>query len=237
MCEGVDWLLNGRTPNSLYTPPSTPEIACLLKNFRLSDDIAFRFSNHEWPEYPLTASKFAGWLHKLENSAENINLFMDYETFGEHQWEGTGIFDFLKHLPEEILMNKNFDFKTPSEIVETQKTVDTYDVHNIISWADTERDLSAWLSNSMQEETLNKIYKLEAEIKKLDNKDILDRWSKLQISDHFYYMCTKYWGDGVVHKYFSPYNSPYDSYIYYINVLSDLELLINQQALEKTLFS
>ena len=237
LCEGVDWLLNGRSPNFLYTPPNAPEIKCLLKNYRLSDDIAFRFSNQDWPEYPLTASKYAGWIHQYEHTSDTINLFMDYETFGEHQWEGTGIFNFLKHLPEEILKNKNFKFSTPSELIANYKPAGVYDVHNVISWADTERDLSAWISNSMQEETLNKIYKLEEDVKKLDNQEILDRWSKLQISDHFYYMCTKYWADGVVHKYFSPYNSPYDSYIYFINVLSDLELLINQQSLEKTLIS
>lgn len=237
LCEGVDWLLNGRSPNFLYTPPNNNEMTCLLKNYRLSDDIAFRFSNQDWSEYPLTASKFAGWIHKYENISDTINLFMDYETFGEHQWEGTGIFDFLKHLPEEILKNKKFNFKTPSEVIEGYKPAGIYDVHNVVSWADTERDLSAWISNSMQEETLNKIYNLEEEIMKLDNKEILELWSRLQISDHFYYMCTKYWGDGVVHKYFSPYNSPYDSYIYFINVLSDLELLINQQNLEKTLIS
>lgn len=228
LCEGVDWLLHGRSPNFLYTPPNNSKIKCLLKNYRLSDDIAFRFSNQSWPEFPLTASKFASWIHNYEKTGDCINLFMDYETFGEHQWEGTGIFAFLKHLPGEILKNKAFNFKTPSELIKEYDANGVYDVHEILSWADSERDLSAWRSNSMQSETLTKIYKLEEEIKKLNNPELLDKWSKLQVSDHFYYMCTKYWGDGVVHKYFSPYNSPYDSYIFYVNVLADLELMINK---------
>jgi alpha-amylase len=234
LCEGVDWILNDRSPNYLYLPPGG-KIKCLLKNYRLSDDIAFRFSDHNWPEFPLTATKFTKWLHNYEKTSNSINLFMDYETFGEHQWEGTGIFNFLKHLPELILSNPEFDFKTPSEVAKTYEPKGIYNVPQTISWADSERDLSAWVSNSMQSETLNKIYRLEEEIKKLNDEVLLEKWSRLQVSDHFYYMCTKYWGDGAVHKYFSPYNSPYDSYIYYVNVLSDLELLINQQNFQKTI--
>jgi alpha-amylase len=233
LCEGVDWLLNGRTPHNLYNPPNNKNIKCLLKNFRLSDDIAFRFSNPEWPEYPLTATKYAAWLHNYAKTADSINLFMDYETFGEHQWESTGIFAFLEHLPEEILKNKDFSFKTPSEVAEEYPSKGVYDVHQTISWADTERDLSAWLSNSMQAESLSKLYSLEEDIKRSRDKRLLEIWSKLQISDHFYYMCTKYWADGEVHKYFSPYNSPYDSYIYFINALSDLELLVHKSVMHQ----
>jgi alpha-amylase len=228
LCEGVDWVLNGRSFHYLYMPPTNRNIKLLLKNFRLSDDIAFRFSNQGWPEYPLTAQKYAGWIHNYAKNSDSINLFMDYETFGEHQWESTGIFTFLEQLPEEILKRKEFTFNTPSEVVDMYTVKGIYDVHHTISWADTERDLSAWLSNPMQSETLTKLYSMEEDIKALKDKVLLEKWSKLQVSDHFYYMCTKYWADGVVHKYFSPYNSPYDSYIYYINTLSDLELAIKK---------
>lgn len=230
LCEGVDSLLHGRTPNQIYTAPNNKKIKCLLKNFRLSDDIAFRFSNRDWPEYPLTAQKFASWLHNA-HSADTINLFMDYETFGEHQWKETGIFEFMAHLPEEILKNKDFSFKTVGEVADDYQIKDVYDAHATTSWADSERDLSAWLSNSMQSESLSKLYAMEEDVKNSGDKDLIERWARLQTSDLFYYMCTKYWSDGVVHKYFSPYNSPYDSYIYFINALADLEVEVNKHSL------
>ncbi|HEX8547201.1 MAG TPA: glycoside hydrolase family 57 protein [Cytophagaceae bacterium] len=235
LSESVEWITNGRSQHHLYSPPNNREIKVLLKNYRLSDDIAFRFSNQEWPEFPLTAPKYASWIHQYETNSDSINLFLDYETFGEHQWESTGIFAFLEHLPTEILKNKKFSFKTPSEVADLYPAKGIYDVHQNISWADTERDLSAWLSNSMQSETLSKLYALEEDIKTINSNILWDKWSKLQTSDHFYYMCTKYWGDGAVHKYFSPYNTPYDSYIYYVNVLSDLELCVNQQLASRQL--
>lgn len=230
LCEGVDSLLQGRTPNQIYTAPNNKKIKCLLKNYRLSDDIAFRFSNRDWPEYPLTAQKFASWLHNAGN-ADTINLFMDYETFGEHQWKETGIFEFMAHLPEEILKNKDFSFKTVGEVADDYQSKDVYDAHATTSWADSERDLSAWLSNSMQSESLSKLYAMEEDVKNSGDKDLIERWARLQSSDLFYYMCTKYWSDGVVHKYFSPYNSPYDSYIYFINALADLEVEVNKHSL------
>jgi len=226
LCEGVDRLLGNRTPNFVYQPAGTKKIKALLKNYRLSDDIAFRFSDRNWSDFPLTADKFAGWVHKVAGNGEIVNLFMDYETFGEHQWENTGIFEFLDHLPAEIMKHPDFDFKTPSEVIAAYPARDVYDAHDFISWADIERDLSAWKSNSMEEEAFSKIYALEKRVNSLGNQDITDVWSKLQTSDHFYYMCTKYWSDGDVHKYFSPYDSPYDAYIYYMNVLSDFELTL-----------
>ncbi len=229
LCEGVEWILNGRSPHFVYSPPANKNIKVLLRNYTLSDDIAFRFSNTSWNEHPLTAQKFARWINSYVTSADCINLFMDYETFGEHQWAGSGIFDFLKHLPEEILKKKGFDFKTPSEIIDTYAAKGDFDAQNNISWADTERDLSAWLSNSMQSEALSKLYMLEDPVKKINNNDLLEKWSRLQTSDHFYYMCTKHWSDGEVHKYFSPFNSPYDAYIYFINALADLEISIRAE--------
>lgn len=156
---------------------------------------------------------------------------MDYETFGEHQWKETGIFEFMAHLPEEILKNKDFSFKTVGEVADDYQSKDVYDAHATTSWADSERDLSAWLSNSMQSESLSKLYAMEEDVKNSGDKDLIERWARLQSSDLFYYMCTKYWSDGVVHKYFSPYNSPYDSYIYFINALADLEVEVNKHSL------
>ncbi|MGZ4054978.1 MAG: glycoside hydrolase family 57 protein [Bacteroidia bacterium] len=230
VCEGVDRLLGTRSPNFVYNAVGGKNIKVLLKNYSLSDDIAFRFSDQGWKEFPLTADKFKNWVHSIAGYGETINLFMDYETFGEHQWESTGIFDFLDHLPTEILKHPDFDFKTPSEVIAAYPARDTYDAHNFISWADTERDLSAWLSNSMQQEAIKKIYSIEKDILDCGDLDLIKVWERLQTSDHYYYMCTKFWNDGDVHKYFSPFDSPYDAYMYFMNVFSDLESTLKDRA-------
>ena len=221
--EGADHILGYRSPNFVYHPQGCDKLKLLLKNYSLSDDIAFRFSNRGWSEWPLTAEKFARWISDVNGNGYVVNLFMDYETLGEHQWADTGIFDFMRHLPEEILKHPDNDFKTPSEIVQSYQPVGTVDVPHLISWADTERDLSAWLGNPMQSNALHEIYRLEKKIKKAGDEQIMADWRRLQTSDHFYYMCTKYFADGDVHKYFNPYGSPYDSYINFMNVLNNLQ--------------
>ena len=221
--EGADHILGDRSPNFLYKPRNCSHLKLLLKNYSLSDDIAFRFSNRDWPEWPLTAEKFAQWISDVNGNGNVVNLFMDYETFGEHQWEDTGIFNFIRHLPEKILEPPDNDFKTPSEVIESYHPVDSVDVPHIISWADTERDLSAWLGNAMQSNAIHELYRLERQIKSTDDPKIISDWRRLQASDHFYYMCTKYFADGDVHKYFNPYDSPYDSYINFMNVLDNLQ--------------
>lgn len=223
ICEGADRWLGQRSPNFLYHPPGQPEIKLLLKNYKLSDDIAFRFSDKNWSQFPLTANRFANWAHQVAGNGEVINLFMDYETFGEHQWPETGIFDFLQHLPASLLSHPDFDFKTPTEIIRTYPSRGEYDVPYFTSWADLERDLSAWLGNDLQHDAMERIYQLEPEVKATGNPDLINSWAKLLTSDHFYYMSTKYWNDGDVHKYFSPYDSPYDAYINYMNIVGDLE--------------
>ena len=223
LTEGADHILGGRSPNFVYSPPGCEKIGLLLKNYALSDDIAFRFSNRGWKEYPLMADKFASWVDCVNGNGNVVNLFMDYETFGEHQWEDTGIFDFMTHLPGEILKHPDNNFKTPSEVISSYDPVEPVDIPHIISWADTERDLSAWLGNAMQSNALHEVYRLENIIKKTKDINLISQWRRLQTSDHFYYMCTKYFSDGDVHKYFNPYDSPYDSYINYMNVLSNLE--------------
>ena len=220
--EGADHILGYRSPNFVYQPKGCNHLKLLLKNYSLSDDIAFRFSNRDWAQWPLTADKFARWISNVNGNGNVVNLFMDYETFGEHQWEDTGIFDFMRHLPEEVLKHPDNNFKTPSEVIQSYGSADTVDVPHIISWADTERDLSAWLGNAMQSNAIHELYRIEKKIKNTKDEKIIADWRKLQASDHFYYMCTKYFADGDVHKYFNPYDSPYDSYINFMNVLDHL---------------
>lgn len=224
LCEGVDRLLGHRSPNFVYRPPNTERVKLLLKNYALSDDIAFRFSDRNWPEWPLSAERFAEWVNQINGNGFLCNLFMDYETFGEHQWEDTGIFDFLDVLPEKIYdVNPGHnDFLKPAEAAGKYDAVGEYDVPYMISWADTERDLSAWLGNAMQSNALHELYKLERAVKASEDEDLIRDWRKLTTSDHFYYMCTKYFADGDVHKYFNPYESPYDSYINFMNVLDSI---------------
>ncbi len=222
LAEGADHILGYRSPNFVYRPPNSNGLKLLLKNYRLSDDIAFRFSDRNWNQWPLGADKFASWIDAVNGNGCVVNLFMDYETFGEHQWDSTGIFEFLRHLPGKILEHPDNDFKTVSEAAEAYEPVDIVDVPGITSWADTERDLSAWFGNAMQENALTELYGLEKTVKATYNKEIINNWRKLQISDHFYYMCTKYFADGDVHKYFNPYDTPYDSYINFMNALDNL---------------
>ena len=231
LCEGVDRILTGRSPNFVYHAKGCPDMKCLLKNYKLSDDVAFRFSDKHWSEFPLTATHFAHWIHQVAGNGDTVNLFMDYETFGEHQWVETGIFNFLKNFPLEVFRHKDFTFNTPSEVIKMFPARGEYDSPEYISWADLERDLSAWLGNELQRDALERVMQLETAVKATQNQDIVSSWGKLLTSDHFYYMCTKYWNDGDVHKYFSPYNSPHDAYINYMNTLSDLELSV--EAVEK----
>jgi alpha-amylase len=237
LTEGADHILGFRSPNFLYQPKDSHTLKLLLKNYSLSDDIAFRFSNRDWSQWPLTADKFAQWISNVNGNGNVVNLFMDYETLGEHQWEDTGIFNFMRHLPEEILKHPDNNFKTPSEVVQSYNSVDTLDVPHIISWADTERDLSAWLGNAMQSNAIHELYRLEKRIKATGDERLIMDWRKLQVSDHFYYMCTKYFSDGDVHKYFNPYDSPYDSYINFMNVLDRLQRRCLEQAAQVELHS
>lgn len=227
LAEGADHVLGWRSPNFVYKPVGTQKIKLLLKNYKLSDDIAFRFSEKTWKEYPLTSEKFANWVNAINGNGEVVNLFMDYETFGEHQWEDTGIFNFLRALPGELLSHPDNSFVTPTEAVKRYNPVGEIDAPNYVSWADVERDLSAWLSNSMQHDAMDKLYALEERLHKIKNKKVKEDWRRLTTSDHFYYMCVKWFNDGDVHAYFNPYESPYDAFRYYMNVLKDLEIRIS----------
>jgi alpha-amylase len=227
LTEGAKHVLGWKSPNYLYCNAVEPRLKVLLKNFKLSDDIAFRFSNKGWKDYPLTAEKFAGWLNALPKEEETVNLFMDYETFGEHQWAETGIFEFLKAMPKVIFKNTNYTFSTPSEVAQKLQVVSAVHVPNPISWADEERDLSAWLGNEMQKEAFNKLYELREKVIHTNDQALLQDFRYLQVSDHFYYMSTKFFSDGEIHSYFNPYKTPYEAFINYMNVLSDFKIRVD----------
>lgn len=233
MAEGWDPVLGWRSPNYVYQPVGTSRIKLLLKNYKLSDDVAFRFGNRGWESWPLSSETYAGWLHSHHGDGETINLFMDYETFGEHQWEDTGIFDFMRALPAAILRHPDTSFKTPTETILSYPAVGELDVPSVLTWADTDRDLTAWTGNDIQKDAIAATYAMEKDVLATKEAALIETWRKLQTSDHFYYMCTKWFQDGDVHAYFSPYESPYDAYVAFMNALSDLQLRV-QHALEAT---
>jgi alpha-amylase len=221
LTEGARHILGWKSPNYVYANAINPKLKVLLRNFRLSDDISFRFSNRNWAEWPVTSEKYASWLNAVDKNEEIVNLFMDYETFGEHQHVSSGIFEFMKNLPKQVFDSTDFEFLTPSEVYDKHQPVAAIHVPFAISWADEERDLSAWLGNDLQDDAFDTLYSLSDKMKDVDDPELIGTWLKLQNSDHFYYMCTKWFSDGNVHKYFNPYSSPYDAYINYMNVLSD----------------
>jgi alpha-amylase len=222
LTEGAKHILGWKSPNFIYCNAINPKLKILLKNYQLSDDIAFRFSERGWSEWPLTAEKFVDWLNAVDPKQEVVNLFMDYETFGEHQWRETGIFDFMRALPARVFSHSDFTFNTPAELSEKLQPVSAIRVEDPISWADEERDLTAWLGNDLQDDAFDNLYALEDMVRNSEDPEIHKDWGFLQASDHFYYMCTKWFSDGDVHKYFNPYGSPYEAYINYMNVISDL---------------
>jgi len=229
LAEGADTLLGWRSPNYLYESAAAP-LKLLLRNYKLSDDIAFRFSNRSWEAYPLTAEKFAEWISAIPSEQRLINLFMDYETFGEHQWAETGIFEFFEAWVNKMLSEERARFLTPSEVLKRHEPAAKISVPMPLSWADSERDLTAWLGNELQIDAFETLYALEPLIETVTSPALHRDWLRLQTSDHFYYMCTKFFSDGDVHKYFNPYNSPYEAYVTYMNVLSDFRERLEQEA-------
>ena len=223
LAEGWDKVLGWRSPNYVYRPAGCKNLRLLLKNYRLSDDIAFRFSNRAWKEWPLTVPKYQEWLNNSCLNGNLVNLFMDFETFGEHQWKDTGIFNFMETLIKSWLGKYENKFVTVSEAAELEEPKGEISMPETVTWADTERDLSAWLSNSMQESAEREIYNLRERILATENEELIADWRRLTTSDHPYAMCTKYWNDGDVHAYFSAYASPYEAFMYFMNVLRDIE--------------
>ncbi|MBR3169346.1 glycoside hydrolase family 57 protein [Candidatus Saccharibacteria bacterium] len=227
LAEGWDKILGYRSPNYVYRPIGCKNLRLLLKNYRLSDDIAFRFSNRSWKEWPLTVPKYQEWINESCLNGNLINLFMDFETFGEHQWADTGIFDFMDRLINSWLSEYENKFVTASEACNIMEPAGEISMPETVTWADTERDLSAWLSNEMQKSAMADIYKIRSDILASRDSKLISDWRYLTTSDHPYSMCTKYWNDGDVHAYFSAYASPYESYMYFMNVLRDIEYRLN----------
>jgi alpha-amylase len=226
LAEGAKHVMGWKSPDYIYTNAIDNSLRVLLRNYKLSDDIAFRFSNQGWDQYPLTADKFASWVK--EENGEVINLFMDYETFGEHQKADTGIFDFMKAMPGAVLGQGDICFATVSEAAKAYQPVGVLHCPHVMSWADEERDVTAWLGNELQNEAFSKLYALKDKVKALKNADYEYVWNFMQTSDHFYYMATKWLSDGDVHSYFNPYGSSYEAFINYMNVLSDFEIEIDK---------
>ena len=229
LCEGASEILKGRSPNCVYSIPDNENMKLLLRNYTLSDDIAFRFDDAKWNEHPLTADKFANWIHNHPEGTDVINLFMDYETFGIHKKKDTGIFDFLKALPDEILKNPAAQFNLPSIVIATANAKDIFDVPQTISWENNSGKLNPWSGNVMQNNTLKKIYSLENIVMKSKNKTAIEMWGKLQASDYFHFMANEE-AKGENYKYINPFDSPKEIYQYYTNIVFDFEInLIKQE--------
>ncbi len=231
LTEGARHIMGWMSPDYVYNNEFKSSLKLLLRNYALSDDIAFRFSDKNWSEWPLTAEKYLGWLKSSDG--EIVNLFMDYETFGEHQDASCGIFDFMRVLPKLVIKDPELEFVTPSRAASKHRSVGDLSVPEPISWADEERDLSAWLGNELQQDAYNKLYALEEKLSLLDDEALWADYGHLQESDHFYYMCTKFFSDGEVHSRFNPYATPYEAFINYMNVLSDFTIRVNNAIAEK----
>ena len=227
LTEGAKHVLGWKSPNFVYKCAQASGLKLLLKNSALSDDIAFRFSDRSWSDWPLTGDKYLAWLKAAAQNDEIVNLFMDYETFGEHQKAASGIFEFMRALPQIVLADGEFEFVTPSQATKKHRPVGELDVFDPISWADEERDVTAWLGNELQNDAFNKLYDQTEKLGLLNDEALWADFGHLQESDHFYYMCTKFFSDGAVHKYFNPYDTPYEAFINYMNVLSDFILRVD----------
>ena len=229
LTEGARHIMGWQSPNYVYGCEIQPKLKLLLRNYSLSDDIAFRFSNQSWEMWPLTPEKYLAWVKESAREDDIVNLFMDYETFGEHQSAASGIFDFMKALPEAVISDGTFSFVTPSEATKKHKAVGDLDVPDPISWADEERDVTAWLGNELQQEAFHKVYAMTEKLSIVGDPELWEDFGHLQESDHFYYMCTKFFSDGEVHKYFNPYDTPYEAFINYMNVLSDFQIRLDEK--------
>jgi alpha-amylase len=229
LTEGARHIMGWQSPNYVYTGETQPKLKLLLRNYSLSDDIAFRFSNKGWNMWPLTAEKYVNWMKESAKEGDIVNLFMDYETFGEHQSEESGIFEFMRALPGAVLADGTFGFATPAEVVKKYKPVSDIAVEDPISWADEERDVTAWLGNELQSEAYKKVYAMTEKLSIVNDFDLWNDFGHLQESDHFYYMCTKFFSDGEVHKYFNPYDTPYEAFINYMNVISDFQIRLDEK--------
>ena len=226
LAEGAKHILGWKSPNFVYANSINQKMRLLLRNYKLSDDIAFRFSDQGWNDWPLNADKYVSWLQGEDGDV--LNLFMDYETFGEHQKASTGIFEFMKVLPQLVLATGELEFATVTEAAAKHQPISVLHVPHIMSWADEERDVTAWLGNELQNEAFSKLYGLREKVAELNSDDFEYVWRFMQASDHFYYMATKWLSDGNVHSYFNPYDSAYSAFMNYMNVLSDFTIELDK---------
>lgn len=224
LTEGAKHILGWKSPNYVYNGADAPKLKLLLRNEALSDDVAVRFSNRSWDGWPLTCDKYLSWLKATDG--EIVNLFMDYKTIGENNKADSGIFDFFRALPDAVLADGEFEFVTPAEAARKHNSADTLSVPDPISWADVENDVSAWLGNELQEDAYNKLFVLNEKLGIVNSEGLWGDFGRLQESDHLYYMCTKFFSDGGVHDSFNPYDTPYEAFINYMNVLSDFTIRV-----------
>ncbi len=223
--EGAKHILGWKSPNYLYNSMAAPKLKMLLRNEKFTDDIARRFSDYEWSEYPLTAEKFIKWVSETPAEEPIVNIFMNCEALGEGNLRESGIFDFFKALPR-FAAEAGIGFITPSEAVSKLRPVDALSVPYPMSWTDEARDVSTWLGNRLQNEAFHKLYALAERVRMCDDRRIKQDWNYLQASDHFFFMSTKY---GAGKSSYSPYETPFDAFINYMNVLSDFIVRVEEQ--------
>lgn len=233
IAEGAKHILGWKSPNYLYCNATNPRLKLLLRNYKLSDDISLRFSNHNWSEYPLNTEKYVEWINAMDSKEETLNLFMSYETFGGFHAPETGIFEFLKALPKTVFTKSKMTFSTPSEISAKYQAVAPINFLHPVSWTDEARDVSSWTGNELQQEALNKLYALRDNLLKCNDPALQKDWYYLQVSDHFNYMSSKFFTDGLIAKYNS-FSSPYDAFINYMNILSDFEIRIKNKIAQES---
>lgn len=227
LTEGPKHILGWKSPNYLYVNALNPRLKVLMRNFKLSDDISFRFSDAGWAEFPLTAEKFLDWISGTSPNEEVFNLFMNYETFGKRQTTESGVFEFFKSLSQQVVACSTLKFSTPSEIAEELQPVSAVSVPKAISWADEERDITPWIGNAMQKEAFKKLYALSRKIERCNYNDLLNDWNYLQSSDHFLFMSTKFNLQSNSLKLNNPYDSPYEAFMNYMNILSDFKIRLD----------
>ncbi len=228
LTEGAKHILGWKSPNYVYSAASAPKLKMLLRNAKLSDDIAFRFSDSSWSQFPLTADKYIDWIASTPQEEQIVNIFMNLETFGDLQPPTSGIFQFLEALPR-FAAERGIDFYTPSDAISKIKSVGELSVLHPISGADEARDTSAWLGNRLQNEAFSKLYLVAERVRLCDDRRLKQDWCYLQTADHFFYMSTKRSADGALHSLFSPYETPFAAFTNYMNVLADFIVRVEEQ--------
>ena len=227
LTDGAKHVLGWKSPNFVYKNALNENLNLLLKNSKLSDDIATHFSDRNWSEYPLSSEKYASWVESSLQDTDVLNLFMNYEVIGYYNNAQSGIFDFLRYFIKNISANPNYQFLLPKEVAKKHPAKGVLPVPYPISWTDEERDITSWLGNELQKEAFSELFKVQPLVRKKKNAELIEDYSRLQGSEHFYFMRTKLFSGTDYHKYLLPYDSPYEAFINYMNVLSDFIERVN----------